>query len=133
MAITSRCIVLFPDSRGRSWDMITGRRFGPDVEFLDAALAAVFSTCVVDTSRLCLAGFSDGATYALSLGLANGDLFTHLAAFSPGYVDPPTQVGTVRVGGRKCHAKCRPTYAAFRGRSPCMITLLPSACMLSTS
>ncbi len=31
-------------------------------------------------------GFSDGASYALSLGLLNGDLLTHVIAFSPGFV-----------------------------------------------
>jgi pimeloyl-ACP methyl ester carboxylesterase len=30
-------------------------------------------------------GFSDGASYALCLGLTNGDLFTHVVAFSPGF------------------------------------------------
>jgi predicted esterase len=31
-------------------------------------------------------GFSDGATYALSLGLINGDFFKSIVAFSPGFV-----------------------------------------------
>jgi predicted esterase len=35
---------------------------------------------------MAIAGFSDGASYALSLGLTNGDLFTHVVAFSPGFV-----------------------------------------------
>ena len=30
-------------------------------------------------------GFSDGASYALSLGVMNGDFFTHVLAFSPGF------------------------------------------------
>ena len=34
-----------------------------------------------------LGGFSDGASYALSLGVSNGDLFSHLIAFSPGFVE----------------------------------------------
>ena len=33
-----------------------------------------------------IGGFSDGATYALSLGLINGDLFRRIVAFSPGFV-----------------------------------------------
>jgi predicted esterase len=32
-----------------------------------------------------VAGFSDGASYALSLGLTNGDLFSDVLAFSPGF------------------------------------------------
>jgi predicted esterase len=33
-----------------------------------------------------IGGFSDGATYAVSLGLINGDLFRSVVAFSPGFV-----------------------------------------------
>jgi phospholipase/carboxylesterase len=43
-----------------------------------------------------LGGFSDGASYALSLGLTNGDLFTHLIAFSPGFMAPGGEVGRPR-------------------------------------
>jgi hypothetical protein len=39
----------------------------------------------IDRARLAAGGFSDGASYAISLGLVNGDLFTHVAAFSPGF------------------------------------------------
>ena len=44
-----------------------------------------------------IAGFSDGASYALSVGLTNGDLFNHLIAFSPGFMAPGTQVGRARL------------------------------------
>ena len=80
-------IVLAPDSRGRTWDVVSGL-FGPDVRFLDQALAHTFEQCRVDTSHIVLGGFSDGASYALSLGVANGDLFTHLVAYSPGFIAP---------------------------------------------
>jgi predicted esterase len=40
----------------------------------------------VDPARVAIGGFSDGATYALSLGLVNGDLFPKVVAFSPGFV-----------------------------------------------
>jgi predicted esterase len=42
-------------------------------------------------------GFSDGASYALSLGVANGDLFDAVLAFSPGFVAAPGEVGRPRV------------------------------------
>jgi phospholipase/carboxylesterase len=42
-------------------------------------------------------GYSDGASYALSLGIANGDLFTHVLAFSPGFMAPTGQVGAPRI------------------------------------
>jgi phospholipase/carboxylesterase len=81
-------LVLAPESRGPTWDVILGA-YGPDVSFLDAALRAVFGRHRVDGRRVALAGFSDGASYALSLALGNGDLFTHALAFSPGFAAPP--------------------------------------------
>lgn len=78
-------IVLAPESRGATWDAIRGE-FGPDVEFVNRALEHAFDRCAIDRRRLAIGGFSDGATYALSLGLDNGNLFTHVLAFSPGFI-----------------------------------------------
>ncbi len=78
-------ILLVPNSRGRTWDAVLGG-FGADVEFLDRVLRQVFRECAVDPHRLVVAGFSDGASYALSLGLTNGTLFSHVIAFSPGFM-----------------------------------------------
>jgi phospholipase/carboxylesterase len=77
--------LLAPSSRASTWDAIRGR-FGEDVAFLDRALAAVFERVAVDPVRVAIGGFSDGASYGLSLGLINGDLFRRIAAFSPGFV-----------------------------------------------
>ncbi|HUR35121.1 MAG TPA: alpha/beta fold hydrolase [Vicinamibacterales bacterium] len=77
--------VLAPDSRGPSWDAIRGS-FGEDVEFLNQALESVFARLQVDPARVTVGGFSDGASYALSLGLANGDLFPRVMACSPGFI-----------------------------------------------
>ena len=89
-------VLLAPDSRGRTWDIILGA-FGPDVAFLDRALSATFDRCAVDAGRVAIGGFSDGASYALSLGVANGELFTHVLAFSPGFIAPPGQQGAPRI------------------------------------
>jgi len=78
--------VLVPDSRETTWDAIRGGNFGDDVTFLNRALEHVFARLAVDPARLAIGGFSDGATYAISLGLANGDLFPRIAALSPGFV-----------------------------------------------
>ncbi|WP_407520572.1 alpha/beta hydrolase [Methylobacterium oryzisoli] len=87
--------ILAPESRDpRSWDLVRGGRCGPDVAFLDRALAATFAWLPVRAERIALAGFSDGGSYALSLGLANGDLFAAVLAFSPGFVAPPDYVGS---------------------------------------
>ena len=80
-------ILMAPDSRDRTWDRVR-TDFGPDVAFIDSALRHTFDRCAIDTGRLALAGFSDGASYALSLGPSNGDLFTHIIAWSPGFSDP---------------------------------------------
>jgi phospholipase/carboxylesterase len=102
-AIVSRAAILAPDAEGRSWDALTpesqtfldflpiprSRRlsgFGPDIAFLDQALAHVFRNVAIDPARIAIGGFSDGATYALSLGLINGELFRRIVAFSPGFI-----------------------------------------------
>jgi phospholipase/carboxylesterase len=86
-------IILAPASRAATWDVIAGRAYGPDVTAIDAALAQSFAGYAVDRSRVAIGGFSDGASYALSLGLANGELFGRILAFSPGFVAPGRQAG----------------------------------------
>lgn len=89
-------LLVAPDARGRTWDVLLGG-YGPDVEFIDQALALMFRRFAVDSTHVAVEGFSDGASYALSLGIANGDLFTHVIAFSPGFMAPPMQVGAPRL------------------------------------
>jgi predicted esterase len=86
-------LLVAPASTAKTWDVIAGRRYGPDLALADAALDYVFARCAVDPARLAVGGFSDGASYALSLGLNNGDLFTHILAFSPGFAGPGTRRG----------------------------------------
>jgi phospholipase/carboxylesterase len=85
-------IVLAPDSRDRTWDAIRGN-FGPDVDFLNRALNHTFDRCAIDRRHVAIGGFSDGATYALSVGVASGDLFTHIVACSPGFIVASTMRG----------------------------------------
>ncbi len=89
-------LLLAPDARAVTWDILRGG-YGPDVAFLDRALALLFARHAVDPSRIGIEGFSDGASYALSLGLDNGDLFTAVLAFSPGFLAPRQPVGRPRV------------------------------------
>jgi predicted esterase len=89
-------VLLLPQSRKGVWDAAVGE-FGADVTFLDGALAQVFSGCAIDPARVTLGGLSDGATYALALGLLNGDLFTQLVAFSPGFLKQVDRNGKPRV------------------------------------
>jgi phospholipase/carboxylesterase len=89
-------LILAPASRGRTWDVLLGG-YGPDVAFCERALAGVFGRYAVDPERIAVGGFSDGASYALSLGLTNGDLFTRIIAFSPGFMSPAEQRGLPRL------------------------------------
>jgi phospholipase/carboxylesterase len=88
--------VLAPDSRGITWDAIRGD-FGEDVVFLNRALEYVFDRLDVDPAHVAIGGFSDGATYGLSLGLANGDLFPRIVTCSPGFVVQAPQQGKPRL------------------------------------
>ena len=84
--------LLVPSSRASTWDAIGGD-MGPDVSFLDRALSKVFETVAIDPARVAIGGFSDGASYALTLGIINGDLFRRVIAFSPGFVVDSTAHG----------------------------------------
>jgi phospholipase/carboxylesterase len=92
LADAARLLVVAPSSDGPTWDAIGGR-WGDDVELVDAAVAEALDRWPVQPDRLVVSGFSDGASYALGLGLANGDLVTHVVAFAPGFVPPAPAAG----------------------------------------
>lgn len=89
-------ILVIPQSIKGTWDMIEDLssrlglemnvtpRYGKDLKALDTALADLFAKVAVDPARIGIMGFSDGATYALSVGTANPQLFKRVIAFSPG-------------------------------------------------
>ena len=80
-------VLLAPESRSTTWDAIRGD-YNIDIAFIDRALASVFKRVAIDPARLTIEGFSDGATYAIGVGLTNGDLFQRVVAFSPGFILP---------------------------------------------
>jgi phospholipase/carboxylesterase len=88
--------VLAPNSRDTTWDAMDGG-FGRDVVSLNLALERVFETVAIDQGHVAIGGFSDGASYAISLGLINGDLFRSVVAFSPGFVVSGTPLGKPRI------------------------------------
>ena len=90
LAAARGVLVLAPSSAASTWDLLAGG-LGRDVAVLDAALTE--AAAGNEISRVAVGGFSDGASYALSLGLANGDLFEGVLAFSPGFYAPPRRVG----------------------------------------
>ncbi len=89
-------VLVSPASEERTWDLILGG-FGDDVAFIESALEELSRRVVLDEGHIALEGFSDGASYALSLGLTNGDLFSHVIAFSPGFMAPEERVGSPRI------------------------------------
>ena len=97
-ADAAKLILLVPASREYTWDVVIGRgRYGTDVATIDRALEETFYRYAVDPTRIAVAGYSDGASCALSLGITNGDLFTHVLAFSPGFMTPAGQRGSPRI------------------------------------
>lgn len=78
-------ILLSIDSRSYFWDFRS--KYGPDVDFIDKALYHTFERVNVDQTKFALVGFSDGASYTISLGATNGNIFSHLIAYSPGKFD----------------------------------------------
>jgi phospholipase/carboxylesterase len=90
-------VFLALDARDNTWDGIDSP-YGPDVVFIDAALTHTFQRVAIDPRKVAIGGLSDGASYALSLGAANGDLFTDLIAVAPGFFAPPAPpVGRPRI------------------------------------
>ena len=81
----SGAAVLALRSTDHTWDVVVGRP-GPDVAAVRRAFAEVTAVLDVDSSSVCFGGFSDGASYALTLGLANPETVQAVTAFSPGFV-----------------------------------------------
>jgi predicted esterase len=85
-------LLLAPASAETTWDLEGDPRH-PDVGGVNRALERTFSLAAVDPKRIAMSGFSDGASYSLTLGLANGDLFAAVFGFSPGFIGPAERVG----------------------------------------
>lgn len=95
-------VLLAPSARGPTWDAVAiaeeppsrdsplaGRmshRFGssPDSRRVDAAIAALERIVPVDRGGTVLAGFSDGASFALAMGPSASEPFAAVIAWSPG-------------------------------------------------
>jgi phospholipase/carboxylesterase len=84
-------VFVAPDSREVSWDRAD--RLTRDVAFIDEALALAYRRVNTIPDRLRIAGFSDGASYSLAVGLTNGDLFGRILALSPGFLGSAQERG----------------------------------------
>lgn len=92
LADAAGVVVLAPYAVQNTWDAIYST-FGADVRGIDNTLAWLFERLPVAPDRVGLSGFSDGATYTLGLGRANGDLFSRLVGYSPGFLIDVNAVG----------------------------------------
>jgi predicted esterase len=91
-----RFLLLAPQSMFPTWDVVIGGH-GPDLQRLERALSTVAARFRLDPARLAFAGFSDGGSYALSLGLTNGDVASHVVGLSAGFMNTFSQAGAPRV------------------------------------
>jgi phospholipase/carboxylesterase len=94
-----QALFLVPRSFHVTWDLITAATRGaaaaagggapsprPDLDFLEYAYDLVFRRYPIDAERLGLVGYSDGASYALSVGLSNPHLFRAVMGWAAGFV-----------------------------------------------
>ena len=89
-------LLLVPQSLHPTWDLVIVGN-GPDRERLDRALAEVADRFLIDPRHLAFAGHSDGGSYALSLGLTNGDRVSHLIVSSAGFMSVQVQAGAPKI------------------------------------
>ena len=92
---TPGLVLIAPKSKGQTWSILRSEE-DLDLESVNFALAEAYERCEIDRRRIAVGGFSDGATYALSLGVSNGDLFPAVIALSPGGIAAAQQVGVPR-------------------------------------
>ena len=89
-------LLLAPQAMFPTWDIVIGGH-GPDLQRLEQALAMVAAHFQLDPTRLAFAGFSDGGSYALSVGVTNGDVASHVIALSAGFMNTFSQAGKPKV------------------------------------
>ena len=87
-------ILLSVHSSGRTWAQRKPKDDEADVANIKAAIAELTAKAPIDEGRTTVMGFSDGASYALSIGMAYPGLFRTIVAFSPGYAFAPSNIDT---------------------------------------
>lgn len=90
-------IVIAPESRDLTWGKeVPG--FDADVRYLGAAYRYVTGMLDIDGEHVALGGQSDGAGYALTMGLAYGEVWTHLVILAGGgLIEPLRRKGKPRI------------------------------------
>ena len=78
-------LFLIPRSVEPSWDLIHGGPGQCDLEFLEYAWDLIYRRYPIDPRRQVLIGYSDGASYALSLALSNPGFFDAALCWAAGF------------------------------------------------
>jgi phospholipase/carboxylesterase len=76
---------LVPRSLLPTWDLIASPK-RPDLDFLEYAYDLIWRRYPIDPARQALLGYSDGASFALSVGLSNPTLFRAVMAWAAGFI-----------------------------------------------
>lgn len=76
---------LIPRSVEPTWDLIVGGA-PHDLDFLAYAYDLIYRRYPIDPQRQVLIGYSDGASYALSLALSNPRVFDAALCWAAGFV-----------------------------------------------
>jgi phospholipase/carboxylesterase len=80
-----RAFFLVPRSVLPTWDLIASAE-RPDLDFLEYAYDLIYRRYPIDRERQALLGYSDGASYALSMGLSNPQIFRAIMAWAAGFI-----------------------------------------------
>jgi phospholipase/carboxylesterase len=89
-------VVIAPESREETWGQ-SSPGFDVDSRYIAPAYRAVAGFLDLDRTHVAIGGHSDGATYALSMGLSYGDTFNHLMIFSEGIAVPYRKQGKPKI------------------------------------
>lgn len=89
-------VLLSVQSSGRTWAQRKPKDGEADVANIRAAIESLSGRASIAPGRTVVMGFSDGASYALSVGIAYPELFPTIVAFSPGYAFAPSKLDTTQ-------------------------------------
>lgn len=88
-------VLIAPASKGDTWSVVHSEA-DADLESVSLALVEAYERCPIDRRRVAVGGFSDGGTYALTLGVSMRDLFPAIMALSPGGILADAREGSPR-------------------------------------
>jgi poly(3-hydroxybutyrate) depolymerase len=80
-----QALFLVPRSLHPTWDLIACDE-RPDLDFLAFAYDLIYRRYPVDPARQGLLGYSDGASYALAVGLSNPHVFRAVMGWAAGFL-----------------------------------------------